>query len=214
MNMKISKLVISTLILNHATVNAQIPDGLVGYTHYLELAPIDNTGTSIVGSIGSWSWEDRDLGENVFWRHQSDWIAIRLTEPSNLNLEVVRNNTERDSSKLFPSFTLYNSFNDSAEGAHFGDNTSDIQWDDNSQLLTYLEHLDNSTFGTINETITLPAGDYTILLGGNATAEASPVMVDYTATFSVTPIPESSTTILGLLAGFAFLAHRKRSTKH
>lgn len=200
----------TSLLLSQSALKADIPAELSGYTHYLELAPTDNTGASIIGSVGSWSWEDRDLGSNVFWRHRSDWIAFNLAEAASVTIQVERNNDERDSSKLFPSFTLYQSFNDTDGGSHFADNTSDLQWEAGSQLMSYLMHHENSSDGTIERTIDLAAGNYTVLLGGNAVAEPINVAVDYRAVFSASPIPEPSTALLGLLAALPALALRKR----
>ncbi len=199
-------------ILAIAPSHAEIPPGLAGYTHHLQLDPANPAVFSIVGTVGSWSWEDSRLGDGVFWRHQADWIAFNLASPARFQFEVERH-AEGDNSLLFPSFTLYSGFNDTTDGSHFARNTSDVQWVTDgtpSNRLTYLMHRNNSTAGTLRDEILLPAGDYTILLGGNAASEASAVNVNYGATLTASPIPEPSTSILGLFAALTFLVRRKR----
>jgi hypothetical protein len=199
-------------ILGIVSSPAQIPPGLSGYTHYVELDPVDNTGTPIIGTVGSWSWEDSRLGDGVFWRHQSDWIAFNLTDTARVQIQVERN-SEGDNSLFFPSFTLYSGFNDTEEGLHFASNTSNVQWVTEgtpSQELVYLMHHNNSTLGSIEDGMILPAGDYTILLGGNAVSEDTAVNVNYSAVLAASPIPEPSTSALGLLAGLGLALRRKR----
>lgn len=199
----------ATLLLAPFSPGDEIPEGLEGYTHYLSLNPTDTSAAPIVGTVGSWSWEDSRLGDDVFWRHQADWIAFNLSAPANVRFEF-RRHEEGNNSKFFPSFTLYEGFNNTAEGAHFGANTGDLQWEPDSNLLTYVMHHDNATMGEMNETMQLPAGHYTLLLGGNAVAEAQTVNVNYAGSVTASPIPESSTAMCSLLAGLAFLTRRQR----
>ena len=77
-------------ILAIAPGHAEIPPGLAGYTHYLQLDPANPADFSIVGTVGSWSWEDNRLGDGVFWRHQADWIAFNLASPARFQFEVER----------------------------------------------------------------------------------------------------------------------------
>ena len=209
MNLKNKTLLAGLVISGPIAATAQIPAGLEGYTHYFDLSLVNPPVTDVVGTVGSWSWEDSRLGDDVFWRHQSDWIAFNLADPANVRFEVARH-AEGDNSKFFPSFTLYSGFNDTADGAHFGNNKGNVQWETDSNELSYLMHHDNSTEASAEETVFLPAGDYTLLLGGNAVAEATAVNVNYTANFTASPIPEPSTSLLSLLAGLAALARRKR----
>lgn len=202
-------LIASFLLLAPSQSEAQIPDGLEGYTHYFELDPNSPGDISLVGTVGSWSWQDSRLGDGVFWRHQSDWIAFNLAAPANVRISVERHD-EGDNSKFFPSMTLYRAFNNTTEGAHFASNTSDIQWDPNSNILGYLDHHDNFSLGSMDETFQLEAGNYTILLGGNAAAEAQAVNVNYAATFAASAIPEPSTTLLGILAAGCLAGYRNR----
>ncbi|MFT6179468.1 MAG: hypothetical protein ACJAQT_001111 [Akkermansiaceae bacterium] len=188
--------------------------GSDGYTWNMVLNSTDHDSTSTVGSVGSWSWEDQDLNENpvlggnnnIGWRHQSDWIAITLTEATRLTIAAERNDATADL-KLFPSFTVYQNLTSIINNKHFYENDRDLSWD---SALTHQGHLANTTLGSITMTMDLPAGDYSLVLGGNSTSEASDVPVNYSAFLTAAPIPEPSSTLLALLAGLPVLARRKR----
>ena len=184
------------------------PAGGEGYTYNLVLAASQGDTSTFQGTVGSWSWEDSRLpGDNTFWRHQSDWLAVTLTEDSILRIQAERNNPVADI-KLFPSFTIFRGFNDTTEGPHFGSNSSDLQWEVDSQLLEYVGHHDNSVSGGIDELMNLPAGDYTILFGGNALSENDAVNVAYS--MSLTAIPEPGSSVLALLGSLLLLGRRSR----
>lgn len=186
------------------------PAGGVGYAYHVALDPNASDTSTFEGTVGSWSWEDRRLpGTDVGWRHQSDWLAVTLSEPGNLRVQVSRADNIADE-KLFPSFTLYQNFNDSADGPHVYANTGDVQWTADSQLMSYLGHLDNSSEANVDHTFTnLPAGSYTLALGGNALSEDSAVNVNYSTTLSTSPIPEPTSALLIALAGLLTLSRRR-----
>ncbi len=187
--------------------------GSAGYTWNVSLNSADRDNTTFVGSVGSWAWEDRDLNEdpalggnnNIGWRHQSDWIAVTLTESSRVTIQMARFDPSADL-KLFPSFTIYENLT-SITNRHFYENDRDLSWD---PALLYQGHLANSTSGTVTMTLDLPAGDYSLVLGGNSTSEASSVPVNYRSSISTAPIPEPSTPLLTLLASLALLKRRQR----
>ena len=184
------------------------PAGGEGYTYNMVLNAANQDTSSFQGTVGSWSWEDSRLPvDNTFWRHQSDWLAVTLTEDSILRIQAERNDPVADI-KLFPSFTIFSGFNDTSEGAHFGSNTGDLQWEVGSQLLEYIGHHNNSVSGEIDELMDLPAGDYTILFGGNALSENDAVNVAYS--MSLTAIPEPGSSMLMLLGSFLLLGRRTR----
>jgi len=186
------------------------PVGAEGYAYHVELDPAGNDATIFQGTVGTWSWEDESLpGEGNFWRHQSDWLAVTLTEDSVLRIQAQRNDPVEDI-KLFPSFTIYKNLNDTNGGSHFSSNKADLQWEATSQPLEYLDHHDNSIEGSIDQSMTLQAGNYTILLGGNAPSQDVAENRNYLATLSVSPIPEQGTATLGLLGMLSLLSSRKR----
>jgi len=204
--------IIASTQVNAATITAVSgnPVGGEGYAYNVNLDSSNNDTSSFAGTVGSWSWEDESLpGAGNFWRHQSDWLAVTLTEDSILKIQAQRNDPMEDI-KLFPSFTIYRNINDTTNGDHFSSNTSDVQWEAGSQLLTYLNHLNNSSDASIDESLVLPAGDYTILLGGNAESQITAENVNYFATLTAIPIPEPSSAILSLIAAMVSVARRKR----
>ncbi|MDA7518239.1 hypothetical protein N8529_00555, partial [bacterium] len=65
------------------------PIGGEGYTYNLSLDAAQRDTSTFQGTVGSWSWEDSRLpGDNTFWRHQSDWLAVSLTEDSILRIQA------------------------------------------------------------------------------------------------------------------------------
>ncbi|MBK1834427.1 PEP-CTERM sorting domain-containing protein [Roseibacillus ishigakijimensis] len=195
---------------NAAVVTAQSgnPTGGAGYNFNVVLGGGDQT--SFQGTVGSWSWNDSTIAEGEGWRHQADWIAFTLTEPSYLHLEISRVDETADA-KLFPSYTLLRFFNDTTDGPHFFDNDANIQWTAGSVEMEYLAHLDNSTSGSVHEHYHLPAGDYTLAIGGNAQSEAVAENVNYTAFLAADAItvPEPSAALLALIGAGSLLLRRR-----
>lgn len=191
------------------TANPGSAPGTAGYAFHLTLDPSDNDTSSFAGTVGSWSWEDASLGlgNGIGWRHQSQWIAITLSGPSSLEVSMRRNDLVADD-KLFPSFSIYRNHTN-ITSSHFYENNQTLSWDSN---LSFVGLVGNSTLGEVSDTFELPAGNYTLVLGGNATSEAVPVNVNYLTDLAVSPstIPEPSSIALSLLAGFGLLARRKR----
>lgn len=185
------------------------PAGGDGYTWNMELDSSDNDSATFQGTVGSWSWEDASLGlgNGIGWRHQSDWIAISLPNAAKLFVEMARNDEAIDD-KLFPSFTLYRNFT-SVTSSHFFENSQTLSWD---PTIIYEGHLANTSLGAAATTFELPAGNYTLVLGGNALSEATAVNVDYLTNLSTTPssIPEPTTSLFALIAGLGFLTRRSR----
>ena len=185
------------------------PAGSDGYTWNVSLDSSGNDTTSFSGTVGSWSWEDASLGlgNGIGWRHQSDWIAINLPNAATVEIHMARNDEALDA-KLFPSFTLYNNLTNTTS-SHFFENSADLSWDTN---LTHRGHLSNNSLGEVVTSYDLPAGNYTMVLGGNAVSEDTAVNVNYLANIATTPIsiPEPTTSILALLAGLGFVTRRSR----
>ncbi len=204
---------ISPLSAALITANSGSPSDTAGYTWNIALDSANDDNTTFVGSVGSWSWEDKDLNEdpslggnnNIGWRHQSDWIAVSLTNATRLSIKMERFDASSNLA-LFPSFTIYESFT-SITDKHFYENDRDLSWD---PALLHHGHLANSTLNSGSMTLDLPAGDYTLVLGGNSTSQTSSVNVNYRASLTAAPVPEPSSVALSLLAGLSLLARRKR----
>lgn len=212
----IVKILSSTSLLSPLSAALILPDsgsapGTDGYTWNFGLNAGDHDTSEFVGTVGSWSWEDAridsDSTGNIGWRHQSDWIALTLTADTRLTVNVARFDQVADA-KFFPSFTIYQNLTNT-NNVHTFENDETLSWD---PTLIYQNHADNSSYAEVTRSFELPAGDYTIALGGNALSEANAVNVNYRAQLTSAPgtIPEPSSSLLALLAGLGFLARRAR----
>jgi hypothetical protein len=120
---------------------------------------------------------------------------------------------------MYPSFTIWSgwdndlapqSFADLVNGGtptddwHTYNNDGAVAW---AEDLTYVGHINNSTATFAESTFTLPAGQYSIVLGSNAPANDANRQ-GYRATFSTVPEPGTAILLLGGLA--ALNLHRRR----
>lgn len=103
---------------------------------------------------------------------------------------------------MFPSFTIYGGWDNDGAQDHTFNTRGQIGW----ASVTYLDHLDNSTETLSQRTWTLPAGNYSIILGSNAPA-TDLNRQGYLATFTTVPEPASFT--LSAVAAALFLRRRR-----
>ena len=180
-----------------------------------------------VSHVGAWSWEDDSLfdpglGEPpVGWTHTSNWVALTLLSPATFTFRLERQagvpwpsagDPGRVASidSMFPSFTIWANQDNDGDDFHTYNNRGNVDW---AEDLSYLDHADNSTLEAIERSWNLPAGEYTIVLGSNATATDTNRQ-GYRATFTTAPVPEPTTTALVLLSlGAVFLVRRKRRVR-
>jgi len=161
--------------------------GGIGYQHQVVL---DNKSTGGFSShVGAWSWEDDSLfnagaGEPpVGWTHTSNWVAVTLQQECLLTVTMKRDNAVpwvsgsnpdpnqmADTTSMFPSFTLWRSWDNDGDDDHTYNNRGNVAW---AEDLSYIHHVDNSTETEITRTYYLPAGQYTMALGSNAPATNS-----------------------------------------
>jgi hypothetical protein len=157
--------------------------GGIGYTRTVIT---DGTSSgSFSNHVGAWSWEDNALFGNpgqgtqpVGWTHTSCWMALRVSRATIFTLTMERDASVpwpspelpdrlADTSSMFPSFTLWNGWDNDGGDSHSYNNRGNVSW---AEKLTYRDHYDNSTATSITRTYFLPAGDYTLALGSNAPA--------------------------------------------
>jgi hypothetical protein len=172
--------------------------GGIGYAHQLTLE--GKSAGSFSGHVGAWSWEDNNLfnaGEPpVGWTHTSNWLALRVQQDMHVVITMSRDanvpwaaapeelNGKADTTSMFPSFTIWNNWDNDGDDNHSYNNRGNVDW---AEDLVYKDHVDNSTEETITRTYFLRAGDYTMALGSNAPA-TNPNRQGYQISFATTPI--------------------------
>lgn len=197
-----------------------------GYTWNVELGASGFATTVGLGEatdVGVWSWR-QSTGSAVGWTHTADWATLTLTESASLTIVMGRNSSIPDpntdgatmlpTDKLMPSFSIwYGTFAYSEWSTkHTFSNTTDISWA--AGINGIAGWVDNTTEDTASLTLDLPAGVYTIALGGNNPSgnNSSDPTQGYYANFSTSPIPEPSTALLGAGAVGMIVFRRRRSS--
>ena len=177
----------------------------IPYAWLIELEANEVTATE-PDHVGAWSWDEDGFPDTAKgWTHTSAWVKLDISEPVNLTLVLeslagVPWPSAEEPGRLagtnrFPSFTLYrgwdtdagvltNSDGTTLDQDHTYNNRGDIAW---AEDVTYLDHVDNAVEHSITRTWTLPAGHYTVALGGNSPATVAEGRQGYRAVFGTTP---------------------------
>lgn len=176
------------------------PNGGIGYEWTVQLN--DEETVQFTRHVGVKSWNEPANPPGLKgWTHTSDWVALTLTEATKLTIQVERtasvpiNATTTAGNSLFPAFTLFSGQqNSGAPDAewHQYNNKGNSFW---TVDLDYLNHEANSRAASlVLRTFKLPAGEYSLAIGGNP---FDPTLVGrhgYTATLFTVSVPEPSTT--------------------
>ncbi len=158
--------------------------------------------------VGAWSWdEDGFPATTKGWTHTSKWVLLNLTTPALFTLTLsnfagvpwpsVSDTNRLAGTNLYPSFTLYKGWDLDAgitfdtngvsiDQDHTFNNRGNIAWAEDVQ---YLDHLENTNTHSATRTWLLPAGQYTINLGGNSPAIVAEGQQGYIAIFAAAPAP-------------------------
>lgn len=215
--MKKALLLLLTASCHAATISQSDPQaGGIGYT-WTVIAGQNDSG-SLSRHFGAWSWEDQTLGMNTGWTHDSNWLALNLTDAAVLTLTLERDSAVpyagagniggfADTADMFPSFTFWQGWDNDDGNLHTYFNKGAVSW---AEDLTYLDHYENSTLTSITRSYTLAAGSYTFALGSNASAMSLPPRQGYRFSFSTTPEP--SRMLLTMLGTAAVLLRRRRAS--
>ena len=180
-------------------VTGDVAEGGVPYAHQVTIGPKGQGHFS--SHVGAWSWEDNALfdagaGEPpVGWTHTSNWLALRVEQDMNLTLTMSRDadvpwpgvgepDRKADTSSMFPSFTIWQNWDNDDGDSHTYNNRGPVDW---AEDLEYLEHVDNATEATVTRTYFLRAGDYTLALGSNAPA-TNPNRQGYKLSFATSEV--------------------------
>ena len=200
----------STFVLGDANA------GGIGYYGYLTIG--NNDFGAFSTHVGAWSWEDESLGlgNGVGWTHTSRWLAVTLTEAAMFTITMARdanvpwpdplNDPGRlaDVSSMFPSFTLWQGWDNDDGDHHSYTNNGNVSW---AEDLAYSDHLNNSTETSISRTWSLPAGNYTFALGSNAPSNNT-LRQGFQAAFA-TPEPGRATLLAASIAGVVLRRRRR-----
>lgn len=196
---------LATGISNAALFDIEFSE--VGIPYGIGLALDDNSvAQTLPDHVGAWSWDEDGFPDTAKgWTHTSKWVKLDLLKTSQLTLRLesldgVPWPSSSDPARLagtnlFPSFSIYRGWDTDAginfdtngvsiDQNHTFNNRGNIEW---AEDVTYLDHLDNSTGHVATRTWTLPAGRYTIDLGGNSPATIAEGRQGYRATFTTTP---------------------------
>ena len=224
-------------IAEASTVSETDPQtGGIGYRWTIVMGG-DDSG-SVIRHVGAWAWQDSSLfspGETpVGWTHNSEWVALKLEVAAIVtlrleNAEGVPNPTPLNPSgvapnNLYPGMTIYAGWdNDLApqafadanndgvptENWHSYSNRGDIEWAENTH---YFSHLEPNGTHVIEATMFMPAGEYTIAIGGKSISETNEPRQGYRATFTTAPVPEPGSAGLALVGGLVLLCRLRPPT--
>ncbi|MGI9239585.1 MAG: PEP-CTERM sorting domain-containing protein, partial [Verrucomicrobiales bacterium] len=192
------------------------------------------------GDTDAYSWDhpnlasaNPDLGNQTGWTHLTRWVAFTLTEPVQLTIRIEQtdgvmipdqNNPGEligAGADLVPAFTLWSGFEADAEDGSLGlgDPSGGHRWDNDgnetfwADVLDYRSHdgnLGNGAF--VEQTLFLPAGDYTMNIAGAKDGAFDPsggLRQGFAATLTTIPEP-SALALLGVCA-IGFLNRRRRA---
>ncbi|MES2572688.1 MAG: PEP-CTERM sorting domain-containing protein [Verrucomicrobiota bacterium] len=227
-------------LLGHSAVEASTVSqtdpqvGGIGYRWTVVMGINDSAALS--RHVGAWAWQDSalfDPGETpVGWTHNSEWVALKLELPSLVTLRLenvagIPNPTSQNPSalapdNLYPGMTIYSGWDNDLAPQAFADanneglptnnwhsysNRGNVDWAEDTQ---YFSHLEPNGTHVIEATLLMPAGDYTLAIGGQSIATGNEPRQGYLASFSTTPVPEPGSTSLALLGSLALLCKRRR----
>lgn len=146
-------------------------NGGVGYAWTVSMSGKDNA--SVEGLVGAWSWDEDSFPETAKgWTHTSNWVALKLNKASKVTIRLFRKLNVSDGQGgvggniLFPAFSVYKNWDGDGGDDHTYNNRGNVVW---AEDLSYLTHVENGGSATsVDLTLELPAGMYSLAVGGNS----------------------------------------------
>lgn len=157
---------------NRFDTDAGQTTGGIAYAWTIEA--VGNLTANLSGIVGASSWSDPEilsLGEG--WTRASSWVALRLRSPSRVTVRIDRASGISDplallpggvgGSGLRPAFTLYRGWQQAGAEEAIYPSQGAVPW---APSLSYLSHASGNGGGTVTAAFELPAGLYSLSLGG------------------------------------------------
>ncbi|MCB1206162.1 MAG: hypothetical protein KDN18_18015 [Verrucomicrobiae bacterium] len=181
-------------------VTDPVPDGGVGYKWTVLLG--GNDRADLEGVVGAWSWDEDAFPETTRgWTHTSNWVALRLQRSSEVTIRLFRKENVPNPAGgvggniLFPAFSIYRGWDGDGGDLHTYNNRGNVEW---AEDLTYLTHVENNGSETsVKLTLELPAGLYSLALGGNSPSTNREPVQGYGFTVMSKPVEGPSIEIKG-----------------
>lgn len=148
-----------------------------GIAYAWTVSAVGNLNAALNGIVGASSWSDPEsLSADEGRTRSSSWVALRLRFPSLVTIRLSRAANIPDplgilpgdtgGGDLRPAFTVYSGWQESGSDNTTYPNKSSIPW---AGSLSYHSHALDDGSGSVEASIELPAGDYSIALGGIGT---------------------------------------------
>jgi hypothetical protein len=203
--------------------------GGIGYTWTITMGETDSaTAVRHVGALSHNDPVNFATAPLTGWTHTSNWVALELTAPALLTIDLARkagvpNGSNTAGANLFPAFSLYAGWDNDGGDDHIYNNAGLFDWAEDITTFIGAQHNGlaegtNSTglgLTSVSQTFNLPAGQYSIALGGNPPNSIGSGRQGYELTLTTTAVPEASTLVMcGLTAaGAALVGIRRRFNK-
>lgn len=199
--------------------------GGIGYTWSISMSDSDfATATNHVGALSHNDPINFATAPLTGWTHTSNWVALELTSTADLTITLARkagvpNGASTAGANLYPAFSLYSGWDNDGGDDHIYNNSGDFDWAEDLSFIG-AEHngvaigTNTPALGltTVSHVFTLPAGLYSIALGGNPIDSIGSGRQGYELTLTTTAVPEASTLVLsGLVTvGATIVGLRRR----
>jgi hypothetical protein len=163
-----------------------------GIRYSWRIEAVGTLSAPLEGVVGALSWSDPESATpNTGWTRSAGWVALRLRSPSRVTIRLAPKAgvvdifgqlpDETAGPDLRPAFTLYSGWQATGADETTYPNRGPIPW---APSLTYISH-SASADGPVEASFELPAGLYTIALGGNGASGFDPGRQGYGATVSI-----------------------------
>lgn len=176
---------------NRFDTDTGLSSGGVGYAWTVDT--VGHYHTTLLGIVGASSWSDPEapvVGEGR--TRASHWVALRLRSPSRVTIRHSAKTGvidplglvpgETGGEDLRPAFTLYTGWQNAGPDETTYNSQGEIAWAD---ALRYRAHAVDTGAGEAIASYELPAGLYSIALGGIGEAGFDPGRQGYEATLSI-----------------------------